>query len=83
MITNYFTFGCGQTFAEHHVTITACTAARCREIMFSTFGDKWSMQYQVDPAKDDMFPTKELINITESEDGARYTKVQQAEILIK
>ena len=83
MITNYFTFGCGQTFAEHHVTITACTAARCREIMFSTFGDKWSMQYQVDPAKEGMFPTKELMHITESEDGARYTQVQQAEILIK
>ena len=83
MITNYFTFGCDQTFAGHHVTITACTTARCREIMFDTFYDKWSMQYQVDPAKDGVFPTKELMHITELLEGARYTQVQQAEILIK
>ena len=83
MITNYFTFGCGQTFAEHHVTITARNTARCLEIMFQTFGEKWSMQYPTDPSDEKRYPTKELINITESEDGARYTQVQQAEILIK
>ena len=83
MITNYFTFGCGQTFAEHHVTITARNTARCREIMFQTFGDKWSMQYQVDPDKEGMFPTKELMQITESEAGALFTTIHQAEILIK
>lgn len=83
MITNYFTFGCGQTFAEHHVTITARNTARCREIMFNTFGEKWSMQYQDNPGTNDRYPTKELMTITESETGALFTTIHQAEIMVK
>lgn len=83
MITNYFTFGCGQTFAEHHVTITAKTAQRCREIMFGTFGEKWSMQYQENPGTNDRYPTKELMAITESETGALFTTIHSAEIIVK
>lgn len=83
MVTNYFTFGCGQTFAERHVTITAKTAQRCREIMFDTFGEKWSMQYQDDPGINDRYPTKELMTITESETGALITVIQPAEIIVK
>ena len=83
MITNYFTFGCGQTFAEHHVTITAKTAQRCCEIMFKTFGEKWSMQYQDDPGINVRYPTKELMTITESETGALFTTIHSAEIIVK
>ena len=83
MITNYFTFGCGQTFAEHHVAITAKTAQRCREIMFKTFGEKWSMQYQDNPGTNDRYPAKELMKITESETGALVTTIHLAEIIVK
>ena len=83
MITNYFTFGCGQTFAEHHVTITARNTQRCREIMFQTFGEKWSMQYPTDPSDEKRYPTKELMKITESETGALFTTIHQAEIMVK
>ena len=83
MITNYFTFGCGQTFAERHVTITAKTAQRCREIMFNTFGEKWSMQYQENPGNSDHYPTKELMTITESETGSLFTTIHPAEIIVK
>ena len=83
MITNYFTFGCGQTFAERHVTITAKTAQRCREIMFKKFGEKWSMQYQENPGNSDYYPTKELMTITESETGSMFTTIYPAEIIVK
>ena len=83
MITNYFTFGCGQTFAGYHAIITARNTARCREIMFQTFGEKWSMQYPTDPSDEKRYPTKELMQITESETGALFTIIHQAEILIK
>lgn len=43
-----FTFGCGQTFANGFVTIIAKSEDRCREIMFETFGERWSMQYNVE-----------------------------------
>lgn len=46
MITQYFTFGCGHTFGGgSYVKIEAESKERCREIMFETFSDKWSMQY--------------------------------------
>ncbi|CAL9959377.1 hypothetical protein VPHK294_0043 [Vibrio phage K294] len=46
MITQYFTFGCGHTFGGGaYIEIVAPTKARCREIMFETFSEKWSMQY--------------------------------------
>ena len=83
VITNYFTFGCGQTFAGYHATITARNTARCREIMFETFGEKWSMQYQNNPGTNDHYPTKELLTITESETGTLITVVHQAEIIVK
>lgn len=83
MITNYFTFGCGQTFAHHHVTITAKTAQRCREIMLNTFGEKWSMQYQNDPGAGVLYTTKELMTITESETGTLFTTIHPAEIIVK
>ena len=83
MITNYFTFGCGQTFAGYHATITARNTARCREIMFNTFGEKWSMQYQYNPGAGTIYETKELMNITESESGALFTTIHPAEIIVK
>lgn len=61
-----FTFGCGQTLANRFVVITAESKERCRELMFFTFGNKWSMQYDVDkePELESCFMTR-CINITE------------------
>lgn len=50
-VTQLFTFGFGQAFANCFVSITAPTAEECRQVMFSAFGKNWSMQY--DDAKAD------------------------------
>lgn len=44
-VTQLFTFGFGQAFANCFVSITAPTAEECRQVMFATFGKRWSMQY--------------------------------------
>lgn len=71
MSVQIFTFGCGQTFANGFVRIEAETDQRCREIMDSTFGSRWSMQYPEETmhelkAKYGMF---EMCHIRENEDG--------------
>ena len=53
MVTQIFTFGCGQVYANHYVEITAETADRCRELMFEAHGQKWSMQYNQSDFKND------------------------------
>ncbi|YP_053034.1 hypothetical protein VP5_gp40 [Vibrio phage VP5] len=45
MVTQYFTFGCGQAFPNTYFEIVAENSKRCRELMFEKFGTKWSMQY--------------------------------------
>lgn len=49
MARQFFTFGCGHTFGgSSYVTVVAETDSRCRELMFHTFGERWSMQYGED-----------------------------------
>lgn len=69
MVSNYFTFGCGQVFAGHYVKINAETSNRCREIMFEAFGEKWSMQYDEFSFDSSRFDTKLLVIINEKPDG--------------
>ena len=54
MITAYFTFGQshahavnGKTFDRN--TVVEITADDPRQVMFDTFGNKWSMQYDSPP----------------------------------
>ena len=41
----YFTFGCGQMYANHYIIFYG-TYASAREQMLENFGTKWSMQYE-------------------------------------
>jgi len=80
--TQIFTFGCGHTFPNRFVIIEAETKERCRQIMFNTFGEKWSMQYDYDKLDDlykrSMIP---LMNITELADRRIITEVHEQNIV--
>ena len=78
MATNYFTFGCGQTFKDHYVIIEAKDDNRCRELMIEAFGTRWSMQYDKEP--DGKYGEKPLVHICEMETGAKIVHVLPAEI---
>lgn len=68
--TQLFTFGCGQTFANKFIKIEAETDERCREIMFETFANKWSMQYNASYQKElESHHMDCLMTITELPDG--------------
>lgn len=61
MPTSYFTFGQshahavnGRTFDKD--TVVEITADDPRQVMFDTFGNKWSMQYDGVPPNMDHFP---------------------------
>lgn len=76
-----FTFGCGHTFANRFVVIEAETKERCRELMFETFGNKWSMQYDYDQKQSlENHNMKAIMNITELPDGRRVTEVRESVI---
>ena len=74
MVTNYFTFGLGQThtaiageyMGRRAVKITGESNSVCRETMFKMFGKKWSFQYnEKDFEKSQFFQTYEIyLNIT-------------------
>ena len=73
MVTRIFTFGYGQTcpftgkkLLDYHVSITAPTAAQCKEVMFATFGEAWSHEYgSLDEAtRGGQFPSTEHASIT-------------------
>lgn len=67
METQLFTFGCGHTFSSGYVVIEAETKGRCRELMFETFGEKWSMQYDHDHLNDlEKYGCQKLCVITET-----------------
>lgn len=56
----YFTFGCGQFWANHYIIIHG-TYDSARNQMHHWFGEKWSMQYDsADAAGVERFNLKEL-----------------------
>ena len=80
MATNYFTFGCGQTFKDHYVIIEAADAKRCRELMMEAFGEKWSMQYD-ETQQPGKYGEQPLVYICEPElGGSKTVSVFPAEI---
>jgi hypothetical protein len=77
MITQVFTFGCGQIFAGHYVIIHSPSAERCRELMFTAFGPKWSLQYDEVPPG---YSMKILAVIIENDDHSIVTNVMATRI---
>ena len=80
MVVNYFTFGCGQTFKNHYVVIKARDSNHCREIMFSAFGTKWSIQYDENDFNPDEYGYQCLVEITENDHKEKIVKVFDAVI---
>lgn len=79
MTTQVFTFGCGQLFAGHFVSVSASSAERCRELMFEAFGPKWSMQYDEVPSGFDM---KLFVEINELPTGAIHVRSNNIRVVL-
>lgn len=73
-VTQLFTFGYGQAFPGCFVSITSPTAEECRQVMFSAFGKKWSMQYDGNRADDFISRGMRQIATIEAADGQMTTE---------
>lgn len=78
MVTQYFTFGCGQAFPNTYIEIKAVDDERCRQLMFEKFGPKWSMQYD----EDSSLVKHGMRKLATIEEGEQATRIQTFELVI-
>ena len=70
----YFTFGCGQLYANCYTVIEAKDSEAARKEMFRLWGERWSMQYNsAGDAGVDEFKLREIaIQIIDVRTGEPY-----------